>query len=42
MGETASGQCGGQPGVSDTMIDALWYADWIGFQAKYGSIALVR
>ncbi len=34
LGETASAQCGGEPGVSDTMSDALWYADWIGYLTK--------
>jgi len=41
-GESASAQCGGQPGVSDTMSDALWYADWIGLNAQEGTSALVR
>jgi len=41
-GESASAQCGGQAGVSDTMLDALWLADWIGIMAEEGSSALVR
>ncbi len=41
-GECASAQCGGQAGLSDTMIDALWYADWIGLNVEEGSSALVR
>ena len=41
-GESASAQCGGQPGVSDTMVDALWYADWLGLMAREGSRMVVR
>ncbi len=41
-GESASGQCGGQAGVSDTLLDALWYADWIGIMAQEGTGAVVR
>jgi len=41
-GESASAQCGGQPGVSNTMSDALWYADWIGLNAEEGTSAIVR
>jgi heparanase 1 len=41
-GESASSQCGGQPGVSDTLLDALWLADWIGVMAEEGSSTLVR
>ena len=41
-GESASCQCGGQAGVSDTMLDALWYADWIGLMAEEGTSAVVR
>ncbi len=41
-GESASSQCGGQLGVSDTMLDALWLADWIGIMAEEGSTTLVR
>ena len=33
-GESASSQCGGQAGVSDTLLDALWFADWIGIMAE--------
>ncbi len=41
-GESASAQCGGQPGVSNTMTDALWYADWIGINVEEGSSSIVR
>jgi heparanase 1 len=41
-GESASSQCGGQAGVSDTLLDALWFADWIGIMAQEGSRAIVR
>lgn len=41
-GESASAQCGGQEGVSDTLLDALWFADWIGILAEEGSRAVVR
>jgi len=41
-GETASAQCGGQAGVSDTLLDALWFADWIGIMAEEGSSSVVR
>jgi len=41
-GESASCQCGGQAGVSDTLLDALWYADWIGIMAEEGTSSVVR
>ena len=41
-GESASGQCGGQRGLSDTLLDALWYADWIGLMAEEGTSSVVR
>jgi hypothetical protein len=41
-GESASSQCGGQAGVSDTLLDALWFADWIGIMAEEGSRSIVR
>ncbi len=41
-GESASAQCGGQAGVSDTLLDALWFADWIGIMAQEGSSTIVR
>jgi len=40
--ESASAQCGGQAGVSDTLLDALWFADWIGIMAQEGSRSIVR
>lgn len=42
LAETASAQCGGQAGVSDTLLDALWLADWIGIMAEEGSSLFVR
>lgn len=42
LAETASAQCGGQAGVSDTLLDALWFADWIGIMAEEGSSLFVR
>lgn len=42
LGETASAQCGGQTGVSDTMLDALWWADWIGIMTQEGSSSFIR
>lgn len=42
LGETASAQCGGQQGVSDTVLDALWWADWIGIMAQEGSSSFIR
>lgn len=42
MGETASAQCGGQQGISDTMLDALWFADWLGIMIEEGTRAIVR
>jgi hypothetical protein len=41
-GESASAQCGGQVGVSDTLLDALWYADWIGMMSEAGSSGVIR
>lgn len=40
--ESASVQCGGQFGISDTMLDALWFADWLGILFAEGTQALVR
>jgi len=42
MDESASAQCGGQAGVSDTLLDALWIVDWLGIMAQEGTRALVR
>ncbi len=42
LAETASAQCGGQAGVSDTLLDALWYADWIGIMCQEGSSMFIR
>lgn len=41
-GECASAQSGGEDGISDTMLDALWYVDWIGIMASEGTSAVVR
>ena len=41
-GESASAQCGGQRGVSDTLLDALWTADWLGVMAEEGSRRVIR
>jgi hypothetical protein len=40
--ESASAQCGGQEGLSDSLADALWYADWVGVMAEEGSEGVVR
>jgi hypothetical protein len=40
--ESASVQCGGQFGISDTMLDALWWTDWIGLMAEEGTGTIVR
>jgi len=40
--ESASAQCGGQEGLSDTLADALWTADWLGVLAEEGSEVVVR
>jgi heparanase 1 len=42
LDETASAECGGQVGVSDTLLDALWYADWIGVVVQEGTSAILR
>jgi len=42
MGESSSAQCGGQKGVSDTLADALWQADWFGLMAEEGTRLIVR
>jgi hypothetical protein len=40
--ESASAQCGGQHGLSDTLADALWYADWFGLMAEEGTSLVIR
>ncbi|MBN1945465.1 MAG: hypothetical protein JW797_07280 [Bradymonadales bacterium] len=40
--ESASAQCGGQEGISDSMADALWYADWLGLLAQEGTSLVIR
>ncbi len=40
--ESASAQCGGQFGVSDTQLDALWWADWVGLLVEEGTDAIMR
>ncbi len=42
LGESGSAQCGGQKGVSDTMADALWFADLIGLMAEHGGEMVIR
>jgi heparanase 1 len=42
LGETASAQCGGEPGVSDTYGDALWWLDEMGRVARRGQKVVVR
>lgn len=40
--ESASARCGGQAGLSDTMTDALWTADWLGLMAEGGTEVVIR
>ncbi len=40
--ESASAQCGGQHGLSDTLADALWWANWIGFMAEQNTSLVIR
>ena len=40
--ETASVQCGGQFGISDTMLDALWWTNWIGTMVEDGTSTILR
>ncbi|HVR63636.1 MAG TPA: hypothetical protein VMU50_17165 [Polyangia bacterium] len=42
LGETASAQCGGEPGVSNTFADALWWLDELGRMARRGQQVVVR
>ena len=42
LDETASAECGGQAGVSDTLLDALWSADWLGVAVQEGTRAILR
>jgi hypothetical protein len=42
LGETASAQCGGETGVSNTFADALWWVDELGRVARRGQQVVVR
>jgi heparanase 1 len=42
LGETASAQCGGEPGFSNAFADALWWADTLGRAARRGQQVVVR
>jgi heparanase 1 len=42
LGETGGAQCGGEPGVSNTFADALWWLDELGRLARRGEKVVVR
>jgi len=42
LGETASAQCGGEEGVSDSFADALWWLDELGRMSRRGQPVVVR
>ena len=42
LGETGSAQCGGEPGVSDQYINALWWIDQLGQLAKLDHKVVIR
>ncbi|MBD63742.1 MAG: hypothetical protein CME62_00930 [Halobacteriovoraceae bacterium] len=42
LGETGSAQCGGEPGVSDKYINALWWIDQLGQLAKLEHKVVIR
>ncbi len=42
LGETASAQCGGEAGVSDSFADALWWLDELGRLSRRGQPVVVR
>lgn len=42
LGETGSAQCGGEPGVSDQYINALWWIDQLGQLATYQHQVVIR
>jgi hypothetical protein len=42
LGETGSAQCGGEPGLSDTYADTLWWLDELGRLARRGQRVVVR
>ena len=42
LGETASAQCGGEPGLSNSFADALWWLDELGRMARRGQQVVVR
>jgi hypothetical protein len=42
LGETGSAQCGGEPGLSNAFVDALWWLDELGRLARRGQPVVVR
>jgi hypothetical protein len=42
LGETGGAQCGGEPGLSDTFADTLWWLDELGRMARRGQKVVVR
>ena len=42
LGETGPAQCGGEPGLSDRFISALWWLDELGSAAALGNSVVVR
>jgi len=42
LGETGSAQCGGQPGLSDTIGSSFWWLDQLGRMARRGQRVVVR
>jgi heparanase 1 len=42
LGETGSAQCGGEPGLSNSYADALWWLDELGRVARRGQGVVVR
>jgi heparanase 1 len=42
LGETGGAQCGGEPGLSDTFADTLWWLDELGRIARRGQQVVVR
>jgi heparanase len=42
LGETGGAQCGGEPGLSDSFADALWWLDELGRVARRGHAVVVR
>lgn len=42
LGETGSAQCGGEPGVSDTYTNAIWWIDQLGQLARLDHKVVIR